>query len=89
MKPRRKIFDFTTSCRIIAKVKANVTTSRMIGAANTINHGRIELDTHADTIVFGQSFIMLSKTGRECDLSPYTDDYETIKNAPIVLAATA
>ena len=64
MKPRRKICDFTTSRQIIAKVKVNDPTHRRIGATNTVKHGRIELDTHADTIVFGQSFILLSETGR-------------------------
>ena len=89
MKTRRKICDFTTSRQIIAKVKANGTTSRRIGSTNTIKHGTIELDTHADTIVFRQSFILLSETGRECDVSPYTDEYEAIKNVPIVSAETA
>ena len=89
MKPQRKICDFTTSRQIIAKEKANGPTSRRIGATNTIKQSRIELDTHAKTIVFGQSFILLSETGRECDVSPYTDEYEAIKNVPIVLAATA
>ena len=89
MDPQCKIRDFTTSCQRIAKVKSNGPTSRRIGATNTIKHGRIELDNHADTIIFGQSFILLSKTGRECDVSPYTDEYETIKNVSIVLAATA
>ena len=49
-----------------------------------IRHGIIELDTHADTIVFGQIFILLSETGRECDVLPYTGEYEAIKNVPIV-----
>ena len=89
MKPRRKICDFTTSRRRIAQVKANGPTSRKIEATNMINHGRIELDTHVDTIVLGQSFILLSETGIECDVSPYTDEYESIKNFPIVLEATA
>ena len=53
MKPRSKICDFTTSRQMIAKVKANGPTSRIIGSTNTIKHGRLELDTHADTIVFG------------------------------------
>ena len=88
MKPRRKICDFTTSRRRIAKIKVNGPTPRIIGATNTINHGRVELDTHADTIVFGQSFILLSQTGIECDVSPYTDECEAIKNVPIVSAAT-
>ena len=88
MKHRRKICDFTTSRQRIAKVNANGTTSRSIGATNTIKHGRIELDTHADTIVFKHSFISLSETGRECDVLPYTDEYEAIKNVPLVSAAT-
>ena len=54
-----------------------------------INHGRIEVDTHADTILFGQTFILLFDTGREFNVSPYTDEYEAIKNVPIVLATTA
>ena len=83
MKHRRKICDFSTSCQIIAKVKSNGPTSRRIGATNTIKHGRIDLDTHSNTIVFGQSFIFLSKTGRECNVSPYTYEYEAIKNVPI------
>ena len=89
MKPWHKICDFTTSRRRIAKVKANGPTSRRIGATNTITHGRIELDTYAGTIVFGQSFILLSKTGKEYDVSPYTDEYEATKTVPTVLAATA
>ena len=84
MKPRRRICDFNTSRQKNAKVKANGPTSRIIGAANTIKHSIIELDTHADTIVFGQSVIPLSKTGQECDVSPYTDEYDSIKNVPIV-----
>ena len=55
MKHQRMISDFTTSRQRITKVKANGTTSRIIVAANTIKHGRLELDTHADTIVFGKN----------------------------------
>ena len=70
-------------------MKANGPTSRKIGATNTIKHGRIYLDTHAKTIVSGQSFILLSETGREFDVFPYTNEYEVIKNIPIVLEATS
>jgi hypothetical protein len=28
-------------------------------------------------------------TGKECDVTPYTDAYEAISNVPIVQAATA
>ena len=89
MKPRSKICDFATSRRRIAKVKANGPTYIIIGPANKIKDGRVDLDTHADTILFGQSFILLSEIGQECDVSPYTDEYEAIKNVPIVLSVTA
>ena len=64
MKPRRRICDFTTSGQRIAKVKSNGATSRIIGDSNTIKHGRLELDTHSESILFGQSFILLYETGR-------------------------
>ena len=39
--------------------------------------------------MFGKNFILLSYTGRECDVAPYTETYDAIKNIPIVSAATA
>ena len=55
MKPSRNICDSTISRRRIAKLKANGSTSIKIGSTNTIKNCRIDLDTHADTIVFGHS----------------------------------
>ena len=52
-------------------------------------HGPCELDSHADTIVAGKNCIILSHTGKECDVSPYREDYEPVSNVPIVHAATA
>ena len=54
-----------------------------------VSHGRIELDSHADTIVLGKNCIVLEYTGRECDVSPYTESYEPITSIPIVTGATA
>ena len=39
--------------------------------------------------MFGKNFILLSYKGRECDVEPYTETYDAIKNIPIVSAATA
>ena len=39
--------------------------------------------------MFGKNFILLSYTGRECDVATYTETYGAIKNIPIVSAATA
>ena len=38
--------------------------------------------------MFGKNFILLSYTGRECDVATYTETYDAIKNIPIVSAAT-
>ena len=55
----------------------------------TTVYNRMEMDSHADTVVLGQNCTILSYTGRECDVSPYTDSYEAIKGVPIVSGATA
>ena len=47
------------------------------------------MDSHADTIVFGRNFLLLHSSGKECSVAPFTDAYESIKNVPIVTAATA
>ncbi|MFM8622587.1 MAG: hypothetical protein ACKOB3_04325, partial [Holophagaceae bacterium] len=51
--------------------------------------GQIELDSHADTCVLGANFVILSYTGRVCDVAPYSPEYDSIKNIPIVSGATA
>jgi len=52
-------------------------------------HGRCEIGSHADTIVAGSNCILLHYTGKECDVSPYCDDYEAVSNVLIVNTATA
>jgi hypothetical protein len=52
-------------------------------------HGKCEVDNHADTCVAGSNCVILEYTGKECDVSPYRDDYDAIQNVPIVHAATA
>jgi hypothetical protein len=51
--------------------------------------GEVEMDTHADTCVLGNNFIILHHTGRECDVYPYTESYEGIKGVQIVTGATS
>ena len=47
------------------------------------------MDNHANTYVAGSNCIILQYTGKECDVSSYRDDYDSIQNVPIVHAATA
>ena len=49
----------------------------------------MEMDTHADTCVLGINFVILEYSGRVCDVYPYSQDYEAIKDIPIVRGATA
>ena len=52
------------------------------------NHGRIEFDSHADTVVLGSNAVVLHYKGNECEVSPYSDEYEAINNVPVVRVAT-
>jgi hypothetical protein len=54
-----------------------------------VTYGRMELDSHADTIVLGGNAIIMHYTNRECDVSPYADSYEPIRNVPIVAGTIA
>ena len=51
--------------------------------------GRIELDSHADTIVAGGNCVVMSYTGRECDVTPYDSTYKARTGVPIANVATA
>ena len=47
------------------------------------------MDSQADTIVCGSNCIVMNFMGKEYDIAPYTDAYNTIKTVPMVQAATA
>ena len=47
------------------------------------------MDSHANTIVPGKNCVVLEYSGKECDVSPYREDYEAMKNVPIANVATA
>ena len=49
--------------------------------------GRMEMDSHADTIVAGRNTTILNYTSRSCDVMPYNDEYSAKTNVPIVSAA--
>ena len=51
-------------------------------------HGRVELDSHANTTVLGSNCMVLAYTGKECEVSPYADEYDAIRNVPVVTGST-
>ena len=93
--------ETSCTCNIIqAVVAVNISTNRkasstkrtvssMLHDSSDVSYGRIELDSHADTIVLGSNATVLHYTGRECDVAPYSESYDPICNVPIVTGATA
>ncbi len=55
---------------------------------NTIT-GTSELDSHADTCVAGANCVIIEETHQTEDVSAYSEELGTLKNIPIVTAATA
>ena len=47
---------------------------------NTIVHAQIALDSHAYSIVSGSNCGIMHYANRECDVSPYRNDYAPITN---------
>ena len=81
----------SSSRRSVASSKSSLRVSQAtVGAAtSSVKYGRCELDSHADTTVAGSNCIVLQFTGKECDVSPYREDYDSINNVPIAHVATA
>jgi 3'-phosphoadenosine 5'-phosphosulfate (PAPS) 3'-phosphatase len=48
-----------------------------------------EMDSHADTVVAGSTCKILELTEKSCDVYPYANSYEPIKNVLIAKVATA
>ena len=78
-----------TTNRRVASMRKKPMSSRMNNDSSRPTYGRMEFDSHADTIVLGNNAIILQYTSRECDVSPYSDSYEPIRNVPIVQGPTS
>ena len=84
--PRHRIISrIVSNVRKIAKNKTTKTEYQH--RPQPTSYGRIELDTHADTTVLGSNCVVLSYTGKECEVSPYSSQYEAVRNVPIVTGA--
>ena len=52
------------------------------------SHGRIELDSHAITVVLDSNCVVLHHMGKVCAVSSYMDEYDAITDVPVVRGAT-
>jgi len=50
---------------------------------------RMDLDSHADTCCTGLTCCVIEYMGKTCDVTPFSHEYEPMKDIPIVKAATA
>ena len=87
--PHHRICNFTTSVRRPNGTNRTISKVKYVTREEQVTHGRIDINSHADTVVFGRNFTPIQYSGRECDVSPYTDAYEAIKSVPIATAGTA
>ena len=74
--------------RIVSSVRRPAAAKAKKSPTSLPTHGRIELDSHADTIVLGANCIILSHTGQSCKVMPYSDTYNAITDVPVVTGAT-
>jgi hypothetical protein len=88
---RRRINALLSSKRTYIPINRNVSrvTYKQYKERNGVVSGLYELGSHADTCVAGANCTILEETDQLVDVSAFSESLETMKNAPIVTAATA
>ena len=81
----RHIHSFHTSTRVIARTRQELQNL----CPSVPVHGNNEMDSHADTCVFGPNFVILAYTGRERDIDAYSFNLDAVTGVLIVSGATA
>ena len=81
----------TTQTRICAFTNGarKVSSLTITSSSSKVHYSQCELDSHADTIVSGKNFIVLSYKEKLYSVVPYREGYESTNNVPIVIVATA
>ena len=78
--------------RFIAPIRSSnrsiSSTSRKLDHTSEVFYGQAELDSHTDTTVPGRNCNILHQTEISCDVAPFSDTYEPIKDVDIVSADT-
>jgi hypothetical protein len=60
-----------------------------ISSTSRINADRADLDSHADTCCAGSNCSVLSLTGEQVSVTPFSDTYQAMPDVPIATVATA
>ena len=75
-----------TLSRLVCTVEAIVSTAT---GQTTVAAPRTELDSHANMVVLGCNSFIFEKTGRTCNVKPFSSDLGIAQNVPIVDGAVA
>ena len=70
----------------IAEIVARASTSDVTAVDSNSN---TELDSHANMVVLGRHAFILNLSGKTAQVSPFTPEYDSMKEVPIVDAAVA
>ena len=71
----------------VAAAIARASTSQVSADAVMEPNGRIELDPHANMVVLGRHAYIMNLSGRIAQVSPFTPEYESLKEVSIIDAA--
>ena len=91
---RAKVMKTSHIGQVVSSVQRKMGPTRCLSADISVRnianeyYGRIELDPHADTTILGPNCFILTYTGNDFEVSPYSDDYKSIQHVPVVTGAT-
>ena len=70
----------------VAEIVARASTSDVTSVDSNSN---TELDSHANMVVLGKHAFILNSSGKTAQVSPFTPEYDNMKEVPIVDAVVA
>ena len=78
---RARIIKTSQIDQVVSSVWRNMGPTICLSSDHSVHNidnayrGRVELELHSDTTNLGRNYVILTYTGRECKVSPYSDEY--------------
>ena len=73
----------------VAATIARASTSQVSDDAVMEPNGRTELDSHTNMVVVERHAYILNSSGRIAQVSPFSPEYQSLKEVPVIDAAVA
>ena len=82
--------NFKPNAHVVAFIdRAKAEVAQVTTNEHDASNARTELDSHANMVVVGHHAYILNTSGWTVQVSPFTPEYEALKEVPIVDAAVA